>query len=666
MVRNKIAMQTTFHNPVYPHNFPDPFVLKYCGEYWAYCTGSWRDGRWFGVLRSRDLARWEEVGGAVEPLPGDWPCLWAPEVSYHNGRFYLYYSIGDEASMQIRVATAAHPAGPFVDSGRSLTSEPFAIDAHVFVDEDGSRYLFYATDYLEHSRVGTGTARMRLADPLTPAGPSTPVTRARYDWQIYDPQRAEKGGVCWHTVEGPFVLKRKGRYFQMFSGGNWQRPSYGVSYAVASQVDGDEEWVQAADGERVLPILRTSPGVMGPGHNSVVRGPSNTELFCVYHRWADDMSGRVMAVDRLDWAGERMLLLGPSTTPQAVLPPTFADFFDEPSPNGLGPGWACAGGSWAAEGGEALQRDLEPATATCGYRAHHFVAEVSVRALAADGDGGYGVAIGDEARFLIQPSRSRALARLRREGAWIDEALPLPAGFAPEAFHLLRVELNAGRLIITLDEAAVRWEATLPGAGPHSLALHTDGAAAAFAGFALTEGWADLFFPGEGAPAAWGWQGGAGWRVTGSELLAPDSAAQLLKGPLPAACELVLNVRMLDEGGLFGFGLAAPTGALGSRLELTHAGGGWALLAGGGPGRRALPLPKGLDPFSYQQLRAVVRGGKLRLSWEGERLGVYPAATGAAALALWGRRAAVELVRVTAIPPTAEPVGAIISAPSRP
>ena len=35
----------TYLNPVYTGSFPDPFVLKYCGEYWAYCTGILVDGR---------------------------------------------------------------------------------------------------------------------------------------------------------------------------------------------------------------------------------------------------------------------------------------------------------------------------------------------------------------------------------------------------------------------------------------------------------------------------------------------------------------------------------------------------------------------------------------------------------------------------------------------
>src|SRR5689334_4033206 len=125
-------MSETYLNPVYQREFPDPFVLKYCGEYWAYCTGFWSDGRCFGILHSTDLVNWQEVGGAMQPLPDNPPHYWAPEVSYYNGRFYLYYSMGNEELMEIRVAVAEQPGGPFVDSGRRLTREPFAIDAHVF------------------------------------------------------------------------------------------------------------------------------------------------------------------------------------------------------------------------------------------------------------------------------------------------------------------------------------------------------------------------------------------------------------------------------------------------------------------------------------------------------------------------------------------------------
>ena len=304
--------EQTYINPVYPFSFPDPYVLKFCGEYFAFSTGFASDGKVFGILHSRDLVHWVELSGAMEPLKGGPPFYWAPEVTYSAGKFYLYYSAGNETLMELRIAVSDRPDGGFVDSGRRLTIEEFAIDAHVFIDDDGARYLFYATDFLEHTHIGTGTVVDRLIDWFTLEGKPRPVTRALYDWQVYDPGRKEKDGVRWHTVEGPFVLKRKGVYYEMFSGGNWQNISYGVSFAITDDIARNEEWTQFCDGEKASPILRTIPGkVIGPGHNSVIRGPNNRELFCVYHRWVGD--ARVLAIDRMDFAGNRIFVQGPQT-----------------------------------------------------------------------------------------------------------------------------------------------------------------------------------------------------------------------------------------------------------------------------------------------------------------------------------------------------------------
>lgn len=174
--------EATCLNPVYSRSCPDPFVLKHRGECWCYATGFWHDGRCFGVLHSRGLVTWRDVGGAMEPLPGGHTCYWAPEVWYENGRFLMYYSVGNGERRQIRVAVAAHPAGPFTDSGHVLTRKEFAIDARIFRDDDSTRYLYYATDFLSHTHIGTGTVCDRLLDPFTLAGEPRPVTRARYDW----------------------------------------------------------------------------------------------------------------------------------------------------------------------------------------------------------------------------------------------------------------------------------------------------------------------------------------------------------------------------------------------------------------------------------------------------------------------------------------------------
>jgi GH43 family beta-xylosidase len=643
-------MKHSFSNPVYSHNFADPFVLKHRGVYWAYCTGTWADGRWFGVLRSLDLSSWEEVGGALEPLAGNWPCQWAPEVSYHNGRFYLYYSLGDEATMALRVAVADHPAGPFVDSGRTLTQEPFAIDAHVFVDDDGSRHLFYATDYLDHSHIGTGTARLLLADPLTPVGMPTAVTRPSYDWHIYHPNRAEKGGVRWHTVEGPFVLKHKGSYYQMFSGGNWQNPSYGVSYAMANTVDTADEWRQVADGEQVLPLLRSLPeaGVIGPGHNSAVRGPNNRELFCVYHRWSADTSARMMAIDRLDWVGERMLLLGPSTTAQPVYRPTLTDQFADAYSSDLGPLWICVGGAWSAGGHAASQQGLGLASAECVSAATRYLAEVSLRALD-DGPGMYGVALGDQVRFMLQPEQRRALAAVRQDEGWHETALALPTDFVAQAYHLLRVELNGSRVALRLDEATLRWSAALPEGRALAFTLCTSEANAAFSGFALTEGWEDWFFPEQGAPELLGWQPDAGWQLADGALTTYGAGQPIFKGPLPAAYQIIVNGRLHEQAGqAWGFYPAATQADPGPFVSVERHNGGWALCVTRAEQRVSAALPANFQPTHYQQLRATAANGTLSLSWEGRELLSVAVPIAGAYVGLHAVGAAsFELVRVT-------------------
>jgi hypothetical protein len=532
----------------------------------------------------------------------------------------------------------------------------------VFIADDGVWHLFYATDFLDHTHIGTGTMRDRLLDPFTPAGQPTPVTRPRYDWHVYDPRRAEKGGVRWHTIEGSFVIERKGRFYQMFSGGNWQNPTYGVSYAVADAIDQAGEWEQVCDGDRVLPILRTIPGeVIGPGHNSAVRGPDNVQPYCVYHRWRPDGSARVLAIDPLDWAGERMLVLGPSSAPRpAPNPPTFADFFDEERAEGLGAGWECQGGRWSARDGAAVQGSAAGAAMARRAATASFVAEVSARALDTPAGGAYGLSCGGRLFALLAPAQRQLVVRtVSRDTGPAHARIPLPDGFDAGAYHLLRVEVNAGRAIVSLDGNARRWLTRLPADGPiDSVALVTERAAAAFSGFALTSGWQDLFAERGANPADLGWRiAGGAWRVQDAQLQCEPAGAgaTLVKGALPDAYELVVNARLLDaaEAGSYGIYPCAQAGDLGPLLgvERDSAAGGWSLVWRDGDATRLFALP-GFDPLAFQQFRFRKQGGALVIHWEARALGRIPApaAGGLVGLHARGTAAAFDMVRVTAIP----------------
>ncbi|MDT7543451.1 MAG: hypothetical protein QOE33_3355 [Acidobacteriota bacterium] len=671
----------TYLNPVHARDFPDPYVLKFAGEYFAYCTGFWSDGRCFGVMRSRDLIVWEELAGALAPLPGHHTCYWAPEVSYRDGKFLMYYSVGNETLMHVRIAVAERPEGPFVDSGHRLTHEEFAIDPHVFVDADGARYLFYATDFLTHTHVGTGTVVDRMIDDFTLEGRARPVTRARHDWQVYDPNRKEKGGLRWHTVEGPFVLKRKDRYYEMFSGGNWQNVSYGVSYAVSDRVLSDEEWEQHADGVKSLPILRTIPEkVVGPGHNSAVHGPDNQQLFCVYHRWSEQ--GRVLAIDRMEFVGDSLAVMGPTTTPQpAPIMPWFADYFGEPRAEGLGDGWRCATGRWSVRDGEARQEsDDGAAEARCAASARSFIAELNLRPLV-DGShvGAFGVCVSEEnrpqVRLMIESAARRVVVEKWERGKWsVAKAQTLPEVFNLNVSHLLRVEADESFLRFALDDGiAFEWQEAATRTSDDVAALRpslcTENCRAAFAGFALTRGFTDEFVERVASRAR-------GWTFTNAKQLNEivggrfdEKLLHLSSGEMISrACdvlagdsyELVLNVKLFGEGSSGGgreyvLSPGATTIAnetLRFALERDDGEGGvWSLRYGDANDSRSFALPDHFAPGEFQQFRFRREGDRLIVQAGAQVLGevVVARAAGPISLAAGESPVALDMVRLTAI-----------------
>jgi len=317
-------LKLTHTNPVYRSYLADPFVWK-CGDvYYAIGTGLLEAtgqtiGKVFPLIHSSDFFQWQFASNAmVRPDPALGTHFWAPEVAYHDGRFYLYYSVGhDDKYHQLRVAVSDSPQGPYQDSGKALIPPgdcPFAIDPHPFQDDDGQWYLFYARDFLDVSpraRAGTALAvrRMKSMTELEPE--ERIVLRARCDWQRFQKDRPMYDRVWdWHTLEGPFVRRHEGRYYCFYSGGRWETKDYGVDYGVADHVMGPYSDEGNEDGPRVL---RTIPGqVLGPGHNSMIMGPDGETEWIVYHAWDKEMKARQMFVDRLAWTADGPRCEGPT------------------------------------------------------------------------------------------------------------------------------------------------------------------------------------------------------------------------------------------------------------------------------------------------------------------------------------------------------------------
>lgn len=328
---------TRYRNPVHPAYFADPFVWRVDDEYYAIGTGAQEAGgirrgnsapSVFPLLRSLNLVHWRDAGHALVAPPavlGD--TFWAPEVASDGSRWYLFYSVGHGDRLHhIRVAISDAPLGPYLDAVAltNLDDCAFAIDPHPFRDEDGRWYLFYARDFLtthdEHgmaARAGTAVVVQPLRRLTEISGELRTVVRARCDWQRFAENRLIYGRrFDWHTLEGPFVVKDRGRYYCFFSGGCWQTDSYGVDFVAAQSVLGP----YADDGvERGPRILKTIPDrVIGPGHCSVVIGPDGHTHYLVYHAWDPERTARRLCIDELRFAPQGPHSDGPSFTEQVI------------------------------------------------------------------------------------------------------------------------------------------------------------------------------------------------------------------------------------------------------------------------------------------------------------------------------------------------------------
>jgi xylan 1,4-beta-xylosidase len=140
-------------NPVLPGFNPDPSILRVGTDYYiATSTFEWYPG--VRLHHSTDLAHWRPLGGALtEPRlldltgAGDSCGVWAPDLSYLDGTFYLLYA--DVSSFesgywdsQNYLTTATDVAGPWSDP---VVLHARGFDASLFHDTDGSTWMLSMT-----------------------------------------------------------------------------------------------------------------------------------------------------------------------------------------------------------------------------------------------------------------------------------------------------------------------------------------------------------------------------------------------------------------------------------------------------------------------------------------------------------------------------------------
>jgi GH43 family beta-xylosidase len=133
--------------------YGDPAVLKTSDGYYLVATSNDAPDS-FPLLHSDDLEHWRHVGFAFSE--GDAPAwtlhglrkgdFWAPEIAGVGEEYWLVYTARDASHvLGIGLAKAKSPQGPWIDIGRPILTGG-VIDGHIFVDDNGERYLLWKED----------------------------------------------------------------------------------------------------------------------------------------------------------------------------------------------------------------------------------------------------------------------------------------------------------------------------------------------------------------------------------------------------------------------------------------------------------------------------------------------------------------------------------------
>ncbi|PZX61819.1 glycoside hydrolase family 43 protein [Hydrotalea sandarakina] len=226
----------TFQNPILAGFYPDPSICKVGNDYYltnstfAYFPG-------LPIFHSKDLVHWQQLGFALnrpEQLnldsAGVSRGLFAPDISYHQGKFYIVCTLIDKLGNFI--VTAQNPAGPW--SNPIPLPKVDGIDPSLFFDTiQNKTYLVYNSVAPNNQPLYEGHRTIRLVE---------------FDIQKFETIGKEKiivnGGVdlskkpIW--IEGPHIFQKDGFYYLICAEGGTAYQHSEVVFR-SKQVDGPYE-----------------------------------------------------------------------------------------------------------------------------------------------------------------------------------------------------------------------------------------------------------------------------------------------------------------------------------------------------------------------------------------------------------------------------------------
>lgn len=293
------ASAATYPNPetisgaTYAH---DPSMIKTPGgRYYLYYTGGG-----INISTSTDRVHWSSAGQALPggakwaTAYGGWNDLWAPDVSYHNGVYWLYYAVSAFGSKHSAIGLATSTtaaAGSWTDHGlvyaSTSSSDYNAIDPALTVDASGRWWLSFGSFW--------NGIKMIQIDPATGKQLSGNATR-------YSLARRPSPDA----LEASYVYPHGG-YYYLFTSFDYccrgTNSTYRIMVSRATSPTGpyvDESGVAAMSGGGTQ-ILGTHGFVVGPGGQTVMHDGDGDLL--VYHYYDGNLNGTAqLGLNHLSWS----------------------------------------------------------------------------------------------------------------------------------------------------------------------------------------------------------------------------------------------------------------------------------------------------------------------------------------------------------------------------
>jgi arabinan endo-1,5-alpha-L-arabinosidase len=209
----------------------DPSLMKEDDTWYLFSTATERkrEGE-LPVRCSKDLQRWQRCGYVLPGIP-EWVKqespetrdLWAPDISYFNGKYHLYYAFSafgkNTSGIALLTNKTLDPKSPqfhWDDQGlvlRSLASDDFnAIDPNLVIDEQGHAWLAFGSFWsgIKMRRVDRTTGKLSAEDTkLYSLASRGLATDPRTPHPGLPPDR--------QAVEAPFVIHHGGYYYLFVS-----------------------------------------------------------------------------------------------------------------------------------------------------------------------------------------------------------------------------------------------------------------------------------------------------------------------------------------------------------------------------------------------------------------------------------------------------------------